>query len=69
MRVIAAPGLCVRDPRTRQPIGPDGVEVGPHDLDFARMLADGDVVPLTAPAAAKPAQPAAATAPAANQGE
>jgi hypothetical protein len=44
MLVKPAPGLKVRDPRTKQLIDPEGVELPIHDLDFARLLTDGDLV-------------------------
>ena len=43
MRCFPAPGLVVKDPRTGRVIGPEGVEVGPHDLDLNRMLDQGDL--------------------------
>lgn len=51
-----APGLRVRDPRTRQLIPAEGIAVGPHDLDLQRMIAQGDLVPApSAPASPAPA--------------
>ena len=53
MRLAAAPGLTVRDPRTHSIIPPEGVEVGPFDFDLHKMLAEGDLVDIgpAAPAA------------------
>ena len=64
MRCFPAPGLVVKDPRTGRVIGPEGVEVGPHDLDLNRMLDQGDLresaaaAPIAAPApVGAPAKP------------
>lgn len=76
MWVKAAPGLKVRDPRTRALIPDEGTEVDDGDLNFAKLLEWGDVVqadppaPAVAPApeAAPPSAPARAAkaAPAAD---
>ena len=67
MRLYPAPGLKVRDPRTRAFIDPvEGVEVGPNDFDLLRMIRDGDLVkappaPPPAPKAPPPPAPEPAT--------
>ena len=61
MRYVPAPGLRLRDPRNAQPIGDDGVDVGPHDFDLNRMVDQGDLV-----APAETAAPPAPSAPAAT---
>jgi hypothetical protein len=53
MRVIPAPGLQFRDPRTKRLIPPEGVDVEPTNLDFVRALECGDVVEVKAGPAAK----------------
>jgi hypothetical protein len=58
MWVKPGQGLIVRDPRTKQLIGPQGVEVTEHELDFVRMLADGDVVECDPPVEEPEAPPA-----------
>lgn len=53
MFVKPAPGLKIRDPRSRLHIPELGVEVSEVDTYWARRLADGDVVeakPTSAPA-------------------
>ncbi|WP_157218673.1 DUF2635 domain-containing protein [Flavisphingomonas formosensis] len=54
MRIIAAPDRRVRDPETKALVPDDGQEVSEHDVYWARLLADGDVVP----APETPAEPA-----------
>lgn len=44
MRIFAAPDRLVRDPETHLPLPTDGKEVSPHDVHWARLLRDGDVV-------------------------
>ena len=44
MLVKPAPGLVVRDPRTKLLLPEEGLEVSADDLDFNRLLRDGDVV-------------------------
>jgi hypothetical protein len=51
----AAPGLKVRDPRTRVHIPEEGIEVDAGDLTFVRLLRDGDVVEVKTEEAAAPA--------------
>lgn len=56
MFVKPAPGLKVRDPRTKQHIPETGADVPDGDTYWVRRLLDGDVVqvPPAAPPAAKP---------------
>lgn len=66
MLVKPAPGLQVRDPRTRQFID-HGADLDPDDLTIARLLRDEDLIPLdeaeiAAFAAAQAAAEAAARA-------
>ncbi len=60
MRVIPAPGLQVRDPATLQMVPPEGIDIDPTDLTWARLLQDGDVVeqPVKAAAGGKPSKEA-----------
>lgn len=59
MRVYPAPGLMLRDPRTRQLVDPaEGVEVDEHDFVFAWLLAQGDARLAPPPAAAIAQEPA-----------
>lgn len=51
MHVKPAPGLLVRDPVTKLPMPPEGADIDPNDLTWARRLRDGDVVPSEAPLA------------------
>jgi hypothetical protein len=44
MFVMPAPGLKVRDPRTKRTIPDEGIEVPDTDSFWLRRLADGDVV-------------------------
>lgn len=56
MIVKPAPGMQVRDPRSRLHIPEIGVEVSAADTYWARRLADGDVVEVKpAPATKAPA--------------
>lgn len=55
MFVKPAPGVKVRDPRTKQHLIDAGVDVPDGDTYWLRRIADGDVVEVK-PAAAKPAQ-------------
>lgn len=55
MLVKPAPGLKVRDPKTKQHIPDAGIEVSETDTYWARRLVDGDVVEV------KPAAPAKIT--------
>lgn len=57
MLIKPAPGLRIRDPRSRLHIPELGIEVAEHDTYWVRRLADGDVV------LAAPAQPAKTTSP------
>lgn len=63
MFIKPSSGLIVRDPRTMQPLPPDGAEVGDHDAYWHFHLTHGDVVLVTAPsvyeASAPPAPDAA----------
>ncbi|HZU64974.1 MAG TPA: hypothetical protein VFF98_14910 [Novosphingobium sp.] len=43
MRVVSVPGRLVRHPVTRRVIDERGVLVDPHDVTFARLVADGDL--------------------------
>lgn len=54
MHVIPAPGRLVRDPITKLPMPPEGADVDPDDLHWARRLRDGDVVPAEKPATEQP---------------
>jgi hypothetical protein len=63
MWVKPAPGLVVRDPRTKSLVPSDGIEVPDTDLTFARLVRDGDLVVFT-PVAAKPATAAPPAPPA-----
>ncbi|HWF01554.1 MAG TPA: hypothetical protein VG248_17260 [Caulobacteraceae bacterium] len=65
MRLYPAPGLKVRDPRTRAFIDPaEGIEAGANDFDLIRMRRHGDLVeqppapkaPAPAPAPPEPPQ-------------
>jgi hypothetical protein len=58
MLVKPAPGMKVRDPRSRLVVPELGLEVSASDSYWARRLADGDVVEVKpeAPAAAQPAE-------------
>jgi hypothetical protein len=48
MRVVPAPGMVLRDPRTKRWIDPElGTEVPATDTTFAWLLSHGDVVPLS----------------------
>ena len=44
MFVMPAPGLKVRDPKTKRHIPDEGIEVPDTDTFWNRRLADGDVV-------------------------
>lgn len=55
MRLLPAPGLMVRDPRTRQFIPAEGVDAALGDLALMRLLNAGDLV--VAPTAPDPAAP------------
>lgn len=68
MYVIPAPGLRVRDPRTQQPIPPDGLEAPDDDVDFARLVTCGDLL-VAAPVIAVAAKPAKAAQAAALAGD
>lgn len=57
MFVKPAPGLRVRDPRSRLHIPETGIEVSETDTYWARRLADGDVVLATPPQPAKTSSP------------
>ena len=65
IKVQAAPGRRVRDPATKRPLPPEGVEVSPDEPYWFKRLRDGDVIPAAADAAPAPAAspPAAAPAP------
>lgn len=43
--LIPAPGCLVRDPQTREPLPPEGKDVGPLTPYWHRRLRDGDVLP------------------------
>lgn len=43
MKVKPSPGLLVRDPDTRRPLPPEGMDV-PESVHWGRRLAAGDVV-------------------------
>lgn len=45
MQIFAVPGRLVRDPATRRVVDDAGPTIDPNDLYWARLLADGDVVP------------------------
>lgn len=64
MWVKAAPGLKVRDPRTRALIPDEGTETPDGDLVFAKLLEWGDVVVAERPEPSAPAPEAASPAPA-----
>lgn len=55
MRIVSVPGRLVRDPATRRPVTESGIDVHPHDLHWARLLADGDVQLAPQPAPARKA--------------
>jgi hypothetical protein len=47
MRVVPAPGLVLRDPRTKMLVDPElGVEIDAGDITFGWLLAQGDIVEL-----------------------
>lgn len=56
MFVKPAPGLKVRDPRSKLHIPADGVEVPDTDTYWARRVRDGDVVVVTQTKAAAAAK-------------
>lgn len=58
MLLAPPPGQQYRDTRSLALVPEDGLELDPLDLDIARALAAGDLVPVKAPGkpAAKPAQ-------------
>jgi hypothetical protein len=61
MFIKPAPGIQVRDPRSKLRIPETGIEVSATDTYWARRLADGDVVvaepkPAAAPAKTPPAK-------------
>lgn len=45
MQIIAAAGRRVVDPATRRRVGAEPITVNPHHPHWARLIADGDVVP------------------------
>lgn len=60
MFIKPAPGVKVRDPRSRLPLPETGAEVSDTDTYWARRLVDGDVVHVEtkpAPAAAPKTTP------------
>ncbi|MEX3635955.1 DUF2635 domain-containing protein [Paraburkholderia sp. BR14320] len=50
MRVKPAPGLCVRDPLTKQLLPPEGIDVPDDSIFWTKMLNDRDVVQVFSPA-------------------
>ncbi|MDR6850389.1 DUF2635 domain-containing protein [Sphingomonas sp. BE137] len=64
MKIVSVPGRLVRDPATQRSVDSDGIDIDPTDLNWARLLADGDVVeaPADTPPAPKGASPRAAPA-------
>lgn len=48
MLIQSKPGLKIRDPHSKLPIPAEGIEVSETDTYWARRLADGDVVEVTA---------------------
>lgn len=59
IRIRAAEGRLVRDPKTMRPIPDDGIDVADTDVFWYRRIAAGDVVICDPPVPATPAAPAA----------
>lgn len=57
--VLANPDLKIPMPdRDCRLFGPDGEQVSEQDAYYARLIADGDIVPVKEPAKAKAEKPA-----------
>lgn len=57
MHLKPPPGAAYRDTRTRELVPPEGKDFDPNDLDVARAIADGDLIPVDAKAAKASAKP------------
>lgn len=60
MHIVSVPGRLVRDPATHRFVDEVGIEIDEHDLNWARLLADGDVAEGDGLPSSEPETPAPA---------